>query len=249
MKIKGIEVGSGKPVICVPIVGTTRGAILKEAKELVEHRTEMIEWRVDWFEGIADLTAVQSVLMELEPLMEQTILLFTYRSHKQGGEGVLSIDKLMELDRIAAKSGAVDLIDVEFYSLADESSFMLELQQLGVHVITSHHDFTKTPDEMQMREILEDMEKSSADIVKLAVMPQNRMDVIHLMKVTTEFHEHYTDRPIVTMSMGQLGIMSRLSGELTGSCISFGAHGVCSAPGQMEQGNLQGILNTIHGGE
>lgn len=248
MKIKEIEVGSGKPVICVPIVGITKDAIVQEAREIVCNHTEMMEWRVDWFTGIENLDEVEAVLQELAPIMTQTILLFTYRSKEQGGNGTLPIEEVMELDRLAAKSGCVDLIDVEFYSFEETADLMKELQQLGARIITSHHDFERTPDVARMSEILEDMNRSSADIVKLAVMPQSRMDVIDLMKMTTDFHMQNPHRPIVTMSMGQLGIMSRLSGELTGSCITFGAHGQCSAPGQMEQGILQGILDAVHGG-
>ena len=44
--------------------------------------------------------------------------------------------------------------------------------------------------------------------------------------------EQHADRPIITMSMASNGMISRLSGEVFGSCLTFGAVGKASAPGQ-----------------
>lgn len=49
-------------------------------------------------------------------------------------------------------------------------------------------------------------------------------------------------KPVITMAMGQLGCASRILGELSGSCITFGTAGQSSAPGQMEVGQLKEIL-------
>ena len=45
-----------------------------------------------------------------------------------------------------------------------------------------------------------------ADIVKLAVMPQNMEDVLKLLSVTYEFKEENPDTPVITMSMGKMGM-------------------------------------------
>lgn len=58
-------------------------------------------------------------------------------------------------------------------------------------------------------------------IVKLAVMPQNYKDVLNLLDVTAQFREENPDTPVITMSMGSLGGISRISGETFGSCVIF----------------------------
>ena len=68
--------------------------------------------------------------------------------------------------------------------------------------------------------------------VKLAVMPGNRRDVLNLLQAAVTAEEALTI-PSVTMSMGSLGVISRLSGALTGSAMTFAAAGKVSAPGQI----------------
>ena len=47
------------------------------------------------------------------------------------------------------------------------------------------------------------------------------------------------------MAMGDLGKVTRISGEVFGSCLTFGTVGDASAPGQIESTNLKGILKTL----
>ena len=56
-----------------------------------------------------------------------------------------------------------------------------------------------------MKMLLEQMCAGGADIVKLAVMPQNMEDVLKLLSVTYEFKEENPDTPVITMSMGRWG--------------------------------------------
>ena len=94
--------------------------------------------------------------------------------------------------------------------------------------------------------LLDRMCAGGADIVKLAVMPKNPQDVLNLLAVTEAFKEENPDTPVITMSMGKIGCISRLCAENFGSCVTFGAHKTASAPGQFEMNKLQDILTTIH---
>ena len=85
-----------------------------------------------------------------------------------------------------------------------------------------------------------------ADIPKIAVIPQNKKDVLVLLSATEEMATEYADRPIITMSMSGTGLISRLSGEVFGSSCTFGAVGKTSAPGQMNAADLDTILRSIH---
>lgn len=97
-----------------------------------------------------------------------------------------------------------------------------------------------------MKMLLEQMCAGGADIVKLAVMPQDMEDVLKLLSVTNEFKEENPDTPVITMSMGKMGMISRLCGESFGSAITFAAHKKASAPGQMEMHEVADILERIH---
>lgn len=89
------------------------------------------------------------------------------------------------------------------------------------------------------------MEELGVDILKLAVMPNSPKDVLALLSVTEEM-KSLTKNPIVTISMGSLGSISRISGETFGSSVTFGAIGKVSAPGQISVETLFDILNAIH---
>ena len=89
------------------------------------------------------------------------------------------------------------------------------------------------------------MQDLGADIPKIAVMPQNKKDVLTLLAATEEMASEYADRPIITMSMAGTGLISRLCGEVFGSALTFGAVGKASAPGQMNASDLREILTLI----
>ena len=95
---------------------------------------------------------------------------------------------------------------------------------------------------------MEQMQQGGADVAKLAVMPQNADDVVRILKLTNDIKQKYPTLPVVTMSMGALGVVSRMAGEIFGSCITFGAVGETSAPGQIQAGQLGDILDIIHKG-
>ena len=90
------------------------------------------------------------------------------------------------------------------------------------------------------------MQELGADIPKIAVMPQNKKDVLTLLAATDEMASEYADRLIITMSMSGTGVISRLCGEVFGSALTFGAVGKVSAPGQMGIEDLTTVLGLLH---
>lgn len=244
--VKNHVLGKEKPLVCVPIMDTKKDAIIQTAKQLIESGVEMIEWRVDAFDLVHDLNAIREVLTELEPIMKKTIFVYTFRSKMQGGLLELGPEEIVDLHQVAAESGVVDFIDLEYFESEHPDKEIRSLHQNGVYIIASHHDFEETPKQEVMHMLLEQMRESGADVVKLAVMPKNEDDVLALMQETSHFHQDYPDKPVITMSMGKLGGISRLAGETFGSCVSFGAGTIASAPGQFPNDRLNQMLEWIH---
>ena len=118
----------------------------------------------------------------------------------------------------------------------------------GVFVIVSNHDFEKTPPKEEIVARLCKMQDQGADILKIALMPQCREDVLVLMDATREMFENHTEHPLITMSMGGLGVVSRLAGESYGSSATFGAAAQASAPGQVGIADLAQVLDIVHAG-
>ena len=126
-------------------------------------------------------------------------------------------------------------MDLETY--LDETRTAEEIGKLrasgsGCLVMASNHDFQKTPSTEEMVRRLRRMEELGADAAKLAVMPTNRQDVLNLLQATVTAAETLSV-PVVTMSMGSMGVISRICGSLTGSAMTFASAGEASAPGQI----------------
>lgn len=114
-EIKGIRIGDGQPVICVPVVALKKEEVITNIRFLAEQKVQMIEWRVDCFEEVDDFHAVSEVLQVIRPVLEHTIFLFTFRTKQQGGSRKMEEWKILKLNELAAKSGCADLIDLEFF--------------------------------------------------------------------------------------------------------------------------------------
>lgn len=247
LKVKNKIIGEGKPLICVSIMDREKNDIVAEVQRLVKNGAPMIEWRVDAFSGVRSANAVREVLQEIAPYIKDTILVFTFRSKEQGGECSLPKDKVYDLHQVAAESRVVDFIDVEYFYTDDADIEIYTLQKMGTRVITSHHDFHETPSSDVLFMLLEQMNHSNADIVKMAMMPKSAEDVLRLLEETNHFRKRYPKKPIITMSMGKLGMISRVAGETFGSCVTFGAGKNASAPGQIEMTKLEQILAVLSG--
>ena len=55
-----------------------------------------------------------------------------------------------------------------------------------------------------------------------------------------------TEKPVITMSMGKTGVLSRLYGEVTGSAVTFAAGIRASAPGQIPVKRMRDTLMLLH---
>ena len=247
VKVRNIEIGAGIPKICVPIVDVTREEILAAAENIKSTKADVVEWRVDWYEDIFDFTKTEATMQALREVLGEMPILFTFRTSKEGGEKAIETEAYVELNQNAAKTGLVDLVDVEAFTGDDVVKAVVEIaHENGVKVIASNHDFHKTPAKEEIVSRLRKMQELGADIPKIAVMPQNKKDVLTLLAATEEMVSEYADRPIITMSMSGTGVISRLCGEVFGSALTFGAVGKVSAPGQMGIEDLTTVLGLLH---
>jgi len=247
LKIKDVTVGEGAPKIIVPLVGTTDEQILQEAALVKDLKPDVVEWRVDIFEHVENLEAVKGMLEKLRAVFAEELILFTFRSHKEGGNKEISDEYYVELNQTAVLTKNIDLVDVELFNEEKNVHAILSIaKENGVFVIMSNHDFFKTPAKEEIVSRLRKMQEYGADIPKIAVMPTSVEDVITLIDATNTMKTQYADRPIITMSMGGKGVISRLAGEVFGSAFTFGAGKEASAPGQIPVAELRTVLEILH---
>jgi 3-dehydroquinate dehydratase-1 len=235
----------GKPIICVPIMAQTRSELTKQVNELTKIHVPMIEWRMDWYDQLSPSEAID-VLSQLSEEIRNAWLLCTFRSKIQGGQTDLTESAYLELLQTVAQSGETDFVDFEFFRVENPEFRINMLKQFEVGVIGSHHNFARTPSIEEMEHQFEAMLLAGCDIAKLAVMPNEKLDVINLMTAVQRTKAKFPLGQIAAMSMGEMGKITRLLGEWFGSVITFGFIGTASAPGQLPFEELESFLETFH---
>ena len=246
IKVRDIIIGEGIPKICVPIVAANIDEAVVAAKEIAGMNVDIVEYRADYFKEWKDHSKLRKTLESIRNVIGNKVLLFTFRTSAEGGNGNASVKEYLSLCKMVCDDRLADVIDVEAF--IDEETYadaVSVAHSNGVIVVASNHDFDGTPDEDEMLRRLKYMESKDADIVKLAVMPNSARDVILLLSVT-ERYNRIGRKPLITMSMGGKGIISRLSGEVFGSVVTFAQAGRASAPGQIPVDDLRKILESIH---
>lgn len=246
LEINGVSIGRGLPKICVPVTGTDRAAILEEADKARNAGAELVEWRADFYEGLSDETDFVEILKKMKEELGEIPLIFTIRTVSEGGKAAISDEDYAKFVLAAAESGFAELIDVEVCSIKDSEELIEKIHTTGAKVIGSVHDFEKTDDSEILKNRFLHMNDTGADILKMAVMPRKFDDVASLMQVTKEITEEYTEKPVISMSMGNLGSISRIAGENFGSAITFATTGAASAPGQFPVKELRLMMNVLH---
>lgn len=244
-KIKDINIGDGQPKVCLPIVGKTKEEIIRQAKLFKNITYDLVELRIDYYENILNSQAVITLLNELKTVIDKPIL-FTYRSLKEGGQVQLTDNQYIELIKNVCQSQLIEIVDIELLSGNQLVYQLVDIAHKNkIKVLISNHNFVFTPHNEEMKKTLEHMEIMNGDILKIAYMPTCEKDVLRLMDVTLEMSQKMT-KPIVTMAMGELGKISRISGMLTGSAMTFACLKNASAPGQISLADIQHVLGVLY---
>lgn len=247
--VKNIKIGEGTPKVCLPIVGYTQYEIVSQAMTIAALKPDIVEFRIDWFDSLSEEGSLIDILSEVRQLIGNLPLLYTFRRIEEGGRRKITLKQYENINKIAIKSGLIDMVDVEL--MAGErtvKSIINCARKNNVTVVVSNHDFKATPSKDKMLETLEKMVEIGADIPKLAVMPNCNKDVLALLDVTDTFTQNHPDYPVITMSMDGIGVISRISGEIFGSAVTFGCARKQSAPGQVEAEELKKTLHIVHSG-
>lgn len=244
-KIRNIVLGEGQTKIAVPIVGKTLEEVLISAENILKSDFDLVELRIDHFEDVENLEKLSNLLEELRKVLGDRAILSTFRTSAEGGVKELADEKYFEINKFIITNKLADAIDLEVFKNEEDVVTTTKLaKENGVAVIMSNHDFDKTPEQDEIVRRLKLMETLGADVCKIAVMPNTSDDVITLLSATNTANKE-VNRPVITMSMGKLGLVSRLAGGVFGSTLSFGAVGKVSAPGQIESEKLRTFIDTL----
>lgn len=238
--------GGALPAVCIPLVARTADGLLAEVAAAAAQRPDLLEWRVDHFEGIANASEVVALAGRIKRQSGGLPLLFTRRAATEGGEPVpLSDDQVAELYASVCAGGDVDLVDVEMaWDPRHVATVSRSARAHGLVLVLSFHDFQRTPALEQLLARFRQAHALGADLAKIAVMPHTPGDVLTLLQATWQASR---ELPIAVagMAMGPLGAVSRVGGGEFGSALTFAMGQNASAPGQLPIADLRAALGAL----
>lgn len=246
IRVRQVCLGEGTPKICVSLTGATLHELAAGVKAIRASGADIAEWRADYFEDIGSPAALAEALAYLRQALGEMPLLFTFRTQAEGGRRALSPQEYVALNQRVIAAQQADVLDIELFAAPEDRQQLIQAaHDEQILVVLSSHDFEKTPPQSEMAARLRNMCAQGADIAKLAVMPHSPADVLALLSATNDVVQGGIECPVITMSMGSLGAISRVAGGLFGSCLTFGAVGGGSAPGQMAVEDLRTVLDML----
>lgn len=236
--VNDLVFGNGRMKICVPVCEKTTEAVLDAVKEVKTTPADLIEWRIDYFDEDM-FAAAPEIFKTAAPLP----VLCTFRTKAEGGEREIDPAAYFALNEALGALG-VPMLDLELaLCLAHEARAKQAIDALharGAVLVLSSHDFEKTPPRDVLVERYRQMEALGGDLPKIAVMPQSQRDVMVLLSAMTEASA--ACGPLIGISMGELGKLTRVRGGAFGSVMTFASKGKASAPGQIDAETLASML-------
>jgi len=250
IQIQGQPLGNGAlPIIITPLVGKTTAAILDEVAAIIPKQPDLLEWRIDFFEAIGDSKAVIDTALSIRQAASGIPVLLTRRNATEGGQPLSIAEPAVIAMYVAAcEAKCVELIDYELSNAPEDLTLLRKVSKAnGIAMIMSYHNFQMTPDAATLDEKFAAAAKLGADVGKVAVMPQNERDVLDLLAATSRARDAF-DLPLISMSMGGIGSISRIMGWVYGSAATFAVGKSSSAPGQIAIEDLRAALAVVRQG-
>ena len=225
-----------RALVCVPLTDNSFDDMLFSARQAEKLAADAVEFRIDFLDpaGMDDLKDIN----KLEDLNIKKIL--TCMPCWEGGK--FNGAESTRISMMSSISKFFDYITIEL-RCCDLSLFVRSARKQNpcIKVILSYHDFESTPELNTILNIIKLEKKHGADIAKIAFTPCDLEDVLRVMEALVKGRAGI---PVIAISMGDAGKISRVIAPVFGSYLTFASlgEGRESAPGQMSIADVRGWL-------
>ncbi|MHC4401675.1 MAG: shikimate dehydrogenase [Planctomycetota bacterium] len=200
-------------MICVSIGRGRHSNVIAVHRQLAEQGAKLVELRLDYISGPVN---VKQLLSD-----RPCPAVITCRRRRDGGKFPGRDDERLVLLRTAIAEG-VEYVDLE-------EDVAPQIPRFGTTKrIVSHHDFRKTPDDLE--EIHGRLCGLDPDVVKVCTMANRPSDNLRMLRLVEK-----SDVPTVGICMGDMGIPSRVLTGRFGAPFTFATFSEerALAPGQL----------------
>lgn len=254
--LPGIELGGAQTAIIVPLMTASLEQLCSGAERIRASGAHVLEWRADHLAPeVEDPARHRALVLEGAGQLRDQLgprgqagpaLLVTMRTAAEGGQRTIADADLAELLVALAEQGAADLLDVEHArGSAVMAPVLAAAHEHGIAVIASRHHMAATPPVPEIVDELRRMQEAGADAVKIAVMPRDPGDVAALLAASWQMRVGAAEVPLIAISMGSAGAVSRVAARTFGSAATFASLGAASAPGQIGLEELRAAMRVL----
>lgn len=223
------DIETRRPLIAASVSDRELGLIDESALDLID----LIELRVDHFSNLSP-EYISEVINKTKGFDKHIIC--TIRASNEGGATDINDSERLRIFNEVA--GLVDMIDIEAASgiFSDVLDIAKEKDRI---LIASIHNFDSTPSYRELEDSVLFNKSRGAHIVKIATMPRRREDIFVMTRLTATYY----GENIVTICMGQMGMITRVFFPFIGSLFTFASVGETKASGQMDVRRLRELMN------
>lgn len=234
MKTRGIR--KKRPEICLSLNCSTLDEVKQEIEKYKDF-CQIVEWCADKTEGADNYSEAEfiSVLKDIKKLCSGKKFIVDYKGNPEIGD---------RLQRWAM--GYADIIDIDAGN-PSLTRLIREARRKKTKVLVSYHNFDRMMTRDEIAEQFVKMEKSGADILKIACIAEKESDTYSMLEGAAAYSQLRNHRPIVAIAMGEEGQTSRVCAGDFGSVISYSCGSNPTAPGQFNAKELSKYLDIYYG--
>jgi 3-dehydroquinate dehydratase/shikimate dehydrogenase len=220
------------PRLCVAVIGNDPNELVEKAEALVRDNP-FLEFRLDY------LSKPGLAIARIKRFTEShagAVLIATCRRVANGGRFRGSLASQFDVLNKAAAAGC-QMVDVELQTASKCKPEHLQKLRSRAALILSYHDFRATK---KLEETLEKMLAFPADFYKIVSTATTLSDNVTMIKFLAREGDRHS---LISMCMGEQGIISRVLGVRAGSVFTFAAASPAeaTAPGQIPAQELRSV--------
>ena len=232
--------------VAVPLTNFTWDEMVQDAGLAVEKGANVLEFRVDFLDKMPDLHQLSKMFPRIEKII-------TARHKEHAGSNPKAGWRFEEEKRIEFLQEAIDR-DLNYVDIEYEFASQLDRNNSRTKIISSYHNFERTPRDEHLYKIYVDVVRSrdvkgikKPDIIKIATLARCWNNNLRMFELIRRSKEDGND--IIGLCMGRIGQETRIYGPMHGSYMTYACldESKASAQGQIPIDKLLKIWKGFYG--
>ena len=168
----------------------------------------------------------------------------TIRLKRDGGTfpNARAIERPALWRQILEAADVPEWLDLERDYLHDYNELREMARTKGVKILISEHNFTRIPNDLELKNYLTDVKRVKADGIKIAAMSNSDEDCARLYKFAKKAKGF---KFIAAFGMGETGKISRIWSLKEGANLTYGSIGKSAAPGQIDVALMRKAIDRL----